>query len=138
MTKYYAQNFEIRLATTENGLDTAPAVSNWESIDYSVGHNIQQAPVGIGSRLQELNETLLDYSGSVGGWYDETAAGGAADILSAFGAFQQSALTPLYIELKNKVTSSKIRLKKCKGDPADTIDSPDGVRMWSWDFKFED
>jgi len=138
MPKYFAHNFEVRLATTEAGLDTAPALSGWESIEYTVSHSLQKVPVGIGSRLQEVYETLLDYSGSISGWYDETPAGGSADILTALGAFQQSAVTPLYIELKNKVTGSKIRLKKCKGDPAQTLDSPDGVSMWSWDFQFED
>jgi hypothetical protein len=138
MTKYTADKFELRVATTENGLDTAPALANWESIEWSVGQGRQKAPVGIGSRLQEVYETLLDYSGSVSGWYDETAVGGSADVLTAFGAFQQAALTQLYIEIKNKTTSSKIRLKKVKGDPSQTLSSPDGFSMWSVDFDFED
>ena len=138
MTKYTADKFELRLATTENGLDTAPALSSWESIEWAAKHGRQKVPVGINSRLQEVYETLLDYSGSCSGWYDEAAAGGSGDILTAFGAFQQSALTPLYIEIKNKSTSAKIRLKKVKGDPSHTIDSPDGFSMWSVDFDFED
>jgi hypothetical protein len=138
MPKYTADNFELRIATTENGLDTAPALSSWESIKWDVKQGRKKTPVGIGSRLQTVDETLLDYSGSASGWYDETAVGGSADALSAFGAFQQGTLTALYIEIKNKVTGAKIHLKKVKGDPGHSIDSPDGYSMWSFDFDFED
>jgi len=138
MPKYTADNFELRVATTENGLDAAPALSNWKSIKWSTKHGRKKVPVGINSRLQEVYETLLDYSGSADGWIDELEVAGSSDILTAFGAFQQGALTPLYIEIKNKATGTKIRLKRVKGDPAHTIDSPDGFSMWSWDFDFED
>jgi len=138
MVKYSAREYELRAATSEEGLDTAPALSGWESIEINVSHGRQKVPVGIGSRLQEVYETLLDYSGSVSGWYQESTLAGSSDELTAFGMFQQGSLAPLYIELKNKTTNSKIRLLKCKGDPALTIDSPEGFSMWSWDFDFED
>ena len=139
MTKHTADKYELRVATTENGLDTAPVLSQWNSVNYKVGQGRKKSPAGIGSRLQTVDETLLDYSGSADGWLDEAAAvAGSADILTAFGAFQQAALTPLYVELKNKINGAKVRLKKVKGDPAETIDSPDGYSMWSWDFDFED
>ena len=138
MVKYQAQNFELRLATTEDGLDTAPALANWESIEWTPNQGRKKAPVGIGSRLQEAYEGLLDYSGSCSGWNDEAPAGGSGDILTALGAFQQAALTRLYLEIKNKVTGSKIRLKKIIGDVTPSIPSPDGFSMWSYDFDFED
>lgn len=138
MPKYTADEYELRVATTEAGLDSAPALSHWEHIEWSVGHGRKKVPVGIGSRLQEVHETLLDYSGSVSGWSVEGAVAGSADELTAFGAFQQGALTQLYVELKNKTSGAKYRLKKCKGDPAFTIDSPEGFAMWTWDFDFED
>jgi hypothetical protein len=138
MPKFTADEYELRAATTENGLDTAPALSHWQSIEYSVGQGRKKAPVGIGSRLQEVHETLIDYSGSVTGWSVEGTVAGSADELTAFGAFQQAALTALYLEIKNKTTSAKYRLKKCKGDVSFTIDSPEGFAMWTWDFDFED
>jgi hypothetical protein len=138
MPKYTADKFELRVATTENGLDTAPALSNWNMIKWKVSQDLKKVPVGINSRLKEVYETLIDYSGSADGWNDETAVAGSADILTALGAFQQAALTPLYIEIKNKSTSSKIRLKKVKGDVAPSIGSPDGFSMWAYDFHFED
>lgn len=128
----------MRLATTEGGLASAPALSRWESLSTKTGQGRTKSPEGLGSRLQEVNVSLLDYSGSASGWYDETAAGGSADILTAFGMFEQSDVTPLYVQLKNKKTGSIVTLKKCTGDAELTIKSPEGFAMWSWEFDFED
>ena len=138
MTKYTADEYELRAATTEGGLATAPALSGWEKVDVKVKQGRKKSPVGLGSRLQEVSVGLLDYSGSASGWYDETAAGGSADILTAFGMFEQADVTPLYLQLKNKKTSQAITLKKCTGDPVLDIKSPEGFAMWSWEFDFED
>jgi len=138
MAKYLGKDYEMRLATTEAGLTTAPKLSRWESIKHKVGQGRKKSPLGLGSRLQEVDVGLLDYSGSASGWYDETAAGGSADILTAFGMFEQADITPLYLQLKNKKTGSLITLKKCTGDAAVTVDSPEGFVMWSWEFDFED
>jgi hypothetical protein len=104
MVKYLGKDYEMRLATTEGGLATAPALSRWESINTKTGQGRKKSPDGLGSRLTEVNVGLLDYSGSATGWYDETAAGGSADILTAFGMFEQADVTPLYVQLKNKKT----------------------------------
>ena len=138
MVKYLGKDYEMRLATTEGGLATAPALSRWESINTKTGQGRKKSPDGLGSRLTEVNVGLLDYSGSATGWYDETAAGGSADILTAFGMFEQADITPLYVQLKNKKTGSLITLKKCTGDAALKVDSPEGFAMWSWEFDFED
>jgi hypothetical protein len=138
MTKYLGKDYELRIATTEESLATAPALSRWESVKLKIGQGRKKSPVGLGSRLQEVTVGLLDYSGSASGWYDETAAGGSADVLTAFGMFEQSDVTPLYVQLKNKKTNQTITLKNCTGDAALTVDSPEGYAMWSWDFDFED
>jgi hypothetical protein len=138
MTKYLGKDYELRLATTEGGLAAAPVLLRWESINTKTGQGRKKSPVGLSSRLQEVSVGLLDYSGSASGWYDETAAGGSADVLTAFGMFEQSDVTPLYVQLTNKKTASVIILKKCTGDAALKIDSPEGYAMWSWEFDFED
>jgi len=138
MTKYTADEYEIRVATTEAGLASASALSGWDKVEVKVKQGRKKAPVGIGSRLQEVHETLIDYSGSISGWVQESGLAGSGDELTAFGMFQQGSLTPLYIELKNKTTSSKIHLCKCKGDPAVSIGSPEAFVTWAWDFDFED
>ena len=138
MTKYTADAYELRVATTELGLATAPVLSGWDKVEVKVKQGRKKRPVGIGSRLQEVHETLLDYSGSVAGDLQESTLAGSGDELTALGMFQQGALTALYIELKNKTTSSKIHLLKCKGDPAVSIASPEAFVTWTWDFDFED
>ena len=72
MTKYTADEYELRVATTELGLATAPALSGWDKVEPKVKQGRKKRPVGIGSRLQEVHETLLDYSGTVSGDYQES------------------------------------------------------------------
>ena len=138
MTKYTADEYELRAATTEAGLDSAPALTGWQKISIKEKQGRKIRPDGIGSRLQQVHETLLTYSGSASSDLQESPMAGSGDELTALGMFQQGALTPLYVELKNKTTGMKIRLKRCKGDVALDIDSPEGFSMWSWDFDFED
>jgi hypothetical protein len=138
MTKYTADEYELRVATSEAGLASAPVLSGWQKLSTKVKQGRKKRPNGIGSRLQEVHATLLDYSGSISGDYQESAIAGSTDELTAFGMFQQGALTPLYIELKNKVTGTKIHLCKCTGDAAISIDSPEAFVTWAWDFDFED
>ena len=137
MTKYTADEYELRVATTELGLDTASVLSGWDKVEVKVKQGRKKRPVGIGSRLQEIHETLLDYSGSASGDLQESALAGSGDELTALGMFQSGAVTALYIELKNKTTGSKIHLCKCKGDPALSIGSPEAFVTWAWDFDFE-
>jgi len=138
MTKYLGKDWELRLATSEGGLASAPALSRWESINVKKGSGRKKDPVGLGSNLKEISPGLVDFSGTASGWYDETAAGGSSDILTAFGMFDTSDATPLYLQLKNKKTGQIVTLKKCIGDPAVAIKSPEAYVMWSWDFDFED
>jgi hypothetical protein len=137
MAKYTADEYELRVATSLVGLATAPVLSGWDKVEVKVKQGRKKRPVGIGSRLQEVHETLLDYSGSVSGDYQESTLAGSGDELTAFGMFQQGALTSLYIELKNRTTGSKIQLSACKGDPAMSIASPEAFVTWAWDFDFE-
>jgi len=138
MVKYRGQDVEVRIATSESGLDSASALTNVESVEWTPEQNVELAPVGIGSRLQETTEGLIEYTGSLSRWFDATAVAGASDFATAVGAYQQGALTPLYVEVKNKLTGEKVRFKKCKGTYTRPLDSPEGYIMESWDFSFED
>jgi hypothetical protein len=138
MTKYTADEYELRVATSEADLASAPVLSGWQKLDVKVKQGRKKRPDGIGSRLQRVKETLLDYSGSVSADLQESPLAGSSDELTALGMFQQGSLTPLYIELKNKITGSKIHLCKCTGDPAVSIASPEAFVTWAWDFDFED
>jgi hypothetical protein len=138
MPKYTAREYDLRMATSEADLATAPVLDHWEKVEISTKQGRKKVPVGIHSRLQEIHETLLDYSGSCSGWYSKTAVAGSSDILTAFGMFEQAELTPLYLSLTNRTENEVIVVKKIKADPKFTIDSPEGFAMWSVDFEFED
>jgi len=137
MVKHRGKDIEVRIATTEGGLATASALTNVESAEWTTEQNVDRAPVGLGSRLKELSEGLIDYTGSISRWHDKTAVAGSADFATAVGAYQQGSLTPLYVEIYNKVTGEKVVLKKCKGAYPRPIDSPEGYVMESWNFSFE-
>lgn len=138
MPKYTADHFAIRIATSEAALDSAAELTGWDSIDFTAGQGRKKVPVGIGSRMQEVHVTLLDYSGSMSGNYDGLAVAGSADVLIAFGMFVQSELTPLYVRITNKVTLKTVTLKKVVGDVSPSIGSAEDFYSWSIDFDFED
>ena len=54
MTKYLGKDYELRLATSEGGLASATALSRWESVNIKVKQGRKKSPVGLGSRLQEV------------------------------------------------------------------------------------
>jgi len=138
MTKYRGKDVEVRIATTEGGLATANALTNVESVEWNPEQNVDRVPVGLGSRLKEVSEGLIDYTGSISRWHDKTAVAGSADFATAVGAYQQSSLTVLYVQVYNKVTGEKVVLKKCMGSYTRPVNSPSGYMMESWDFSFED
>ena len=56
--------------------------------------------------------------------------------LTQCGRFTIGALTPLFIEIKNKTTGRKELLSNVLGSWAPDVKSPDGFIMETWDFKF--
>jgi hypothetical protein len=138
MVKYKGKDTEVRMATTEGGLASASALTNVESVEWNEEPNIDAAPVGLGSRLKDVSEGLIDYTGSISRWHDKVAAAGSSDFATAVGAYQQGSMTPLYVQVKNKITGELVVLKKCLGAYSRPVDSPEGYWMEAWDFKFED
>lgn len=138
MPKYDADEVEVRIGTTANNVSTAPALTNLESIKYDVDQSIVEAPVGIGSRQTEVHEKLVKCAGTITRWHDETVvvSGGTGTLAKNVGAFTTSALTPLFVEIKNKTTSRKVTLNNCMGKYTQDNKSPDGFMMETWDFKF--
>ena len=138
MVKYKGKDAEVRMATSEGGLASAPALANVESIEWNEEPNVDAAPVGLGSRLKDVGEGLIDYTGSMSRWHDKVAVAGSSDFATAVGAYQQGSMTPLYVQVKNKITAEVVVLKKCLGSYSRPVDSPEGYWMETWDFKFED
>jgi hypothetical protein len=135
---FSADEYEIRLAATEADLDSAVALDHWDKVEITVDQGPKKIPYGIRSRLQEVHETLLDYSGSANGHYTTGAVAGSSDVLTAFGMYEQDDVTRLYLRLTNKTSGEKVTLKKILAKPKFTIESPEGFAVWSVDFDFED
>ncbi len=138
MVKYSGDEVEVRVTTTEAGLDTASALTNVSGVEWHVAQEIEHVPVGLGSRLREPNERLISYSGKLERWHDETAVAGSANFRTAVGAFNQADLTLLYVEIKNKTSGKKVRLRKCKGSYSVPSVKPDGFMLETYDFIFSD
>ncbi len=138
MVKYSGDEVEVRVTTSEAALDTASALTNVSGVEWHVAQEIENVPVGLGSRLREPNERLIAYTGKLERWHDETAVAGSANFRTAVGAFNQADLTLLYVEVKNKTSGKKVRLRKCKGSYSAPSVKPDGFMLETYDFIFSD
>jgi hypothetical protein len=140
MPKYSGDEVEVRIVTTDTDATYAAAspVPQVSSVEWHVKQGRKKDPVGLGSRLKTVEETLIDYTGSLERWHSEDIIAGSQTFRQLVGAFQQSNLTPLFIEVKNKTTGKRVRLKKCKGDYDAPAVKPDGYMMDAYDFDFED
>ena len=140
MPKYSGDEVEVRIVTSDVDAtyNAAAAVPQVSSAEWNTNQGIESVPVGLGSRLQTAEEKLIEYTGSIERWHDETVIAGSSTFRQLVGAFQQGALTDLFIEVKNKTTGKKVRLKKCIGNYSAPGVSPDGYMMETFDFTFED
>src|SRR3972149_11459340 len=141
MVKYTGDNCQVRIATTEGGLASAPIITNIQSIEWDVEQNIDAAPKGSGQgRLKDITEGLIDVSGSISRWYDTVAvvpSPGTTTFASMVEAYQTGALTALYIQVTDTDTSEIYTLKKVKGKYNATR-PVDGYKEESYDFKAEE
>lgn len=138
MVKYDADEVEVRVGTSSSNVSTAVPLTNLESISYKVDQGVTEVPVGIGSRGTEVHEKLVKCSGAITRYVDELplVSGGTGTLSHNTGAFTIGALTPLFIEIKNKTTGRKELLSNVLGSWAPDVKSPDGFIMETWDFKF--
>lgn len=140
MVKYDGDEVEVRIGTTAVNVLVANPLTNLESISYKVDQSIAEVAKGIGSRLTEVYEHLIKYTGTITRWNDELAtlvSGGTGTLAANVGAFSGDvALTPLFVAIKNKTTSTVIMLCGCVGLYSEDLKSPDGFLMETWDFKF--
>ena len=137
MTKYRGQDWELRIATSEVGLLTANAIPYVTATTVNVDQGASQTPTGIGSRKQEVYEGLIGLSGSVERDYDETAVSSTDIFREAVESDVTGAMAPLYLLLKNKITSSTVTIRKAKGNYSGTTDQ-DGYAHETYDFQFEE
>lgn len=141
MVKYTGDNSQVRIATTEGGLASAPVIPNVQSIEWDVEQNIDGQPKGLGQgRLKDITEGLIDVTGSITRWYDTVAvvpSPGTTTFASMVGAYQTGALTEVYIQVKDTDTGEVYVLKKVKGR-YNTSRPVDGYKEETYDFKAEE
>jgi hypothetical protein len=137
LPKYDADEVEVRISTSSNTWPTNP-ITNLESIKYDSDPNIVEVPVGISSRGTEVYEKLAKFMGGITRWHDELSevSGATGTLAATVGAFTLTALTPLYIQIKNKTTGRKVTLNGCLGKYSHDLKAADAFMMEAWDFKF--
>jgi hypothetical protein len=139
LVKYDGDEVQVRIGTSAANCITGAAITNLESITYKTDQSVAEVPKGIGSRLTEVYEHLIKYTGNITRWVDETlpVSGGTGSLATNVGAFSGDVpLTPLYVSIKNMTTSTVIVLGGCIGLYSEDLKSPDGFLKETWDFKF--
>jgi hypothetical protein len=141
MVKLLGEKCEVRIATTEGGLATAPVISNLQSIEWDKEQNIDAQPKGLGQgRLKDITEGLIDVTGSIARWYDNepvVPSPGTTTFAQMVEAYQNGDMTPLYIQAKDTDTGEVYLIKKAKGKYS-TSRPVDGYKEETYDFKAED
>jgi hypothetical protein len=141
MTKYTGEQVEVRMATAEADLATAPAVANIQSIEWDVEQNIDRKAKGCGKgRKKDVTEGLIDLTGKISKWYDKepvVPSPGTTTFARMVGAYQTGSLTPLYVQVTDVETGEVNLLSGVKGKyhPSKPID---GYQEETYDFSFED
>ena len=138
MPKSLGTDVEVRIATSEAGLASAAPIPYVSSIEWEPEQNVESTPKGLGSRLQEVKEGLIEYTGSLERDYDATKVFGTDTFAALVGAQTTGALTPLYIEVYYKITGEKVVLKKVKGKYNRGVPDVDGYVRETYDFAFEE
>jgi hypothetical protein len=139
MVKYDGDEVTIQIGTSAVNVLTAPVLTNVQSITWKADQSVAEVAKGIGSRLTEVYEHLIKYTGMLVRWVDEVVqvSGGTGSLATNVGAFSGDVpLTPLYVAIKNKTTGTVYMLCGCIGLFSETLKSPDGFLEETWDFKF--
>jgi len=141
LVKYTGDNSQVRMATSEAGLATAPVIANIQSIEWDVDPNIDAQPKGLGQgRGKEVTEGLIDITGSIARWYDKVPvvpSPGTTTFAEMVQAYQDGALTSLYFQVTDTDTGEVYTLKRVKGK-YNTKRPVDGYKEETYDFVGEE
>jgi hypothetical protein len=135
MAIYDGNEWEVRIAATQEGLATAtkiPYVKTW-SEDRDPG--IEHVPKGMGyGRGKEVHETLTELTGSLEKTYDDTPLkvdGGTA--ISPFGVLAVMEDVGWWLEFKNAISGKKIQFGGVHGHYThDHAEDDFGTETWDW------
>jgi hypothetical protein len=135
VTKYRGTEVEIRFATTQALLTSATAIGSVASVTWKPDQGIVLVADGLGSRATGPKEGLLKISGTLIKDYDETVVDGTSDFATEANAFEATALTRHWMEVRNKTTGAKYQFGNMIGtcEPM-TAPSVDGIVTQRFDF----
>jgi hypothetical protein len=138
VVKYRGTEVEIRFATTQALLTSATAISNVQSITWKVDQGITLQASGLGTRATVAKEGLQKITGTLIRDYDESVVDGTNTFAQEANAFETTALTRHWLEVKNKTTGAKYQLGNVIGttEPM-TEPSVDGIVTQRFDFSAE-
>jgi hypothetical protein len=141
MPKITGQNSEVRMATTEGGLATAPVVTEVQSIEWDRDPDIGVLPKGLGmGRLQDVTEGLITYTGNITKWYNKdpvVPSPGTTTFAEMCEECETGSGTRLYIRVDDLDTAEVHTLKKILGKYH--VTKPiDGPQEETFDFFFEE
>lgn len=140
MPRYKGKEVEVRIATSEAGLDNAPAIPYVTSVRWDVDKGVASVPKGLGSNLSEVYDGVVKYTGRIVRDFDETAVvpSPGTDIFATLVGAWSTDTPTLYIQVKNTATGRKDVLKKAKGKYSQDIGDVDGFVTETYDFEFEE
>jgi hypothetical protein len=138
LVKYRGTEVEIRFATSQSALTSATAVGNIQSVTWKIDQGVTLQPSGLGTRATVAKEGLTKITGTIVKDYDETAVDGTNTFAQEANAFETTALTRHYLEIRNKTTGLKFQLVNVIGtcEPI-TAPSVDGIATQRFDFSAE-
>jgi hypothetical protein len=141
MPKYRGENSEVRIATTEADLETAPVIPNVQSIEWDFEQNIDAQPKGLGQgRGKDVSEGHVDITGTIVKWYDTEPVVLSPGTTTFEEMVQGDEMGPLgfrYIKVIDTDTGEVHVLKKVKGKyhPSRPLD---GYKEETYDFVAEE
>lgn len=130
MPIYDGNEWEVRMAATQEGLATATKIPYVKTWSEARDPGIKQVPNGMGyGRGKEVHETLREFTGSLEKTYDDSNIIGS----SPFGVLANMEDVGWWLEFKNAITGKKIQYGGVHGAYThDHAEDDFGTETWDW------
>jgi len=130
MPIYDGNEWEVRMAATQEGLATATKIPFMTTWTYDRDPGIEQVGKGMGmGRGKEVHETLTEITGSLEKTYDDSNIIGS----SPFGVLATMEDVDWWLEFKNSITGKKIQFGGVHGHYThDHAEDDFGTETWDW------
>lgn len=136
MTTIYritGKDMEVRIASSEEGLATAPKIPHVMHFECDPGQAFSHEPDGFGVRTCTVQDGLIKPKGQIRREYDTAAVRGTDTFWNAVQATNTGAISANYIEIKDLLNLRKIVIRGAKGNCPRSVDL-EGYMTETWDF----